>query len=61
MQKKIIWLFIAVLPLISNAQLGGLGNRVKNKINQRINKKVDAEVDKSLDEIEGKKTGRFFR
>jgi outer membrane protein OmpA-like peptidoglycan-associated protein len=57
MTKKI---FIIVLLLagsyLSQAQLGGLINKVKNKAKDRVDRKVDKEIDKTLDEVEGKNT-----
>jgi OmpA-OmpF porin, OOP family len=55
MHKKIIFLFIAITPFMSQAQLGDrLLNKVKNKVNNRIDKKADAAIEKTLDKIEGK-------
>jgi outer membrane protein OmpA-like peptidoglycan-associated protein len=54
-RKFVIALLIASLPLIADAQIGGLLNKVKNKAKQRVDNKVDQEIDQSLDEIEGKK------
>ncbi len=61
MKKEIFILLIALLPFLSQAQLGGFINKVKNKVNQkatqRIDNKVDKAIDKTLDEIEGKNSG----
>lgn len=47
---------LALLSFSSQAQLGGLINKVKNKTQQRVDNKIDKEIDKSLDKAEGKKT-----
>lgn len=56
-QSLKIVLFLLV-PIISQAQFGGLANRIKNKAvqktTQRIEKRADQGIDKALDEIEGK-------
>jgi outer membrane protein OmpA-like peptidoglycan-associated protein len=49
-------LVTAALPLCTQAQFKGLGNRIKNKITQRADNKIDQQVDKTLDAIEGKKS-----
>jgi OmpA-OmpF porin, OOP family len=58
MKQKIAIAALIVLPVLSQAQLGGFLNKVKNKVtqkaNQRIDNKVDKAIDKSLDEMEGK-------
>jgi OmpA-OmpF porin, OOP family len=54
MYKKIVLLLLIVTPFVSNAQLGGLINKVKNKVNNRVDRKVDAEIEKNLDKVEGK-------
>jgi OmpA-OmpF porin, OOP family len=56
MNKKIIIAILAIMPLIANAQIGGLLNKVKNKVNQRAENKVDKAIDKALDKVEGKST-----
>lgn len=54
--KRILPLIIALafLPAASDAQLGGLINKVKSKVKNRADQKVDAQVDKTLDAMEGK-------
>jgi outer membrane protein OmpA-like peptidoglycan-associated protein len=56
--KKLLFMILlaATLPVVAEAQLGGLLNKVKNKTKQRADQKVDNGIDKTLDEIEGKKT-----
>lgn len=56
--KKILFLFtfICSISFASNAQLGGLINKVKNKAKSRADQKVDQQIDKTFDEIEGKNT-----
>ena len=58
MKQKIAIAALTLLPVLSQAQLGGFLNKVKNKVaqkaNQRIDNKVDKAIDKSLDEMEGK-------
>lgn len=58
MNKKLLILLVAVLPVAANAQLGGFLNKVKNKVNQKVTQRVDNKVDKSidntLDKVEGK-------
>lgn len=56
--KGLVILLIAILPLASEAQLGGLMNKVKNKVNQRVDNKVDQSIDKALDDVEGKPTAK---
>ena len=55
-----LFLLLTIMPVISNAQLGGLLNKVKNKVNQKVNQRIDNKVekaiDKTLDKIEGKET-----
>jgi OOP family OmpA-OmpF porin len=52
----VIALLITLLPAITEAQLGGLMNKVKSKVKQRTDQKIDKEIDKTLDEMEGKNT-----
>jgi len=52
--KFIIIALVIMLPILSDAQLKGLMNKVKTKVDQRIDNKVDKQIDKSLDEIDGK-------
>ena len=52
--KCLLLLLLVSGPLLSNAQLKGIMNKVKNKVNQRIDKKVDDEINKTLDKAEGK-------
>lgn len=47
-------LSVIALPMLSEAQLGGLMNKVKSKVNQRIDNKVDRAIDNTLDKAEGK-------
>jgi OmpA-OmpF porin, OOP family len=54
MNKKIFWLFLLLLPAMSQAQFKNLVNKAKAKIDQRIDSKVAREMDKKLDEMEGK-------
>lgn len=58
MKQKLIIILFALLPVVTQAQLGGFMNKVKNKVvqktNQRIDNKVDKTIDKTLDEMEGK-------
>jgi OmpA-OmpF porin, OOP family len=58
MNKYILILLLAAATTVSQAQLGGFINKVKNKtsqkINQRLDSKVDKAIDKTLDEVEGK-------
>lgn len=56
MNKKLYTLLIALAPVLTHAQFGGLVNKVKNKVNQRIDNKVDKSIDKTLDKAEGKNT-----
>jgi OOP family OmpA-OmpF porin len=59
MNRYIIFLMIAIAPIASQAQLGGLINKAKNKIssktNNRIDQKIDKGIDNGLDVLEGKK------
>lgn len=54
MNRKTIILLLILSPLFTQAQLGGLLNKVKNKVNNRVDKKVDNTIDKTLDKAEGK-------
>ncbi|MCW3091970.1 MAG: OmpA family protein [Ferruginibacter sp.] len=56
-QKFLLLAFIAAVPFISNAQIGGVFNKVKNKVNQRVDNKIDKAIDETLDKAEGKETG----
>jgi outer membrane protein OmpA-like peptidoglycan-associated protein len=56
MYKKIVGLFIILLPAISQAQFGNMLKKAKYKAEQRVERKVDSEVDKTLDAVEGKET-----
>lgn len=53
-QKCWIILVVALIPLISQAQLGGTFNKVKNKVNQRVDSRIDKAIDQTLDKAEGK-------
>jgi outer membrane protein OmpA-like peptidoglycan-associated protein len=57
--KRICYILsLLVLPVLAEAQLGGLARKIKNKTTQKIDQRVDAKVekqlDKTLDDIEGK-------
>lgn len=59
MKKKIsLAIIILAAAFATNAQLGGLANRVKNKVsskvNQRVDNKLNQKIDESLDAVEGK-------
>lgn len=55
MKKYVCLAIVAILcSHISDAQLGGLMNKVKNKVKQRTDQKVDNHIDKTLDDIDGK-------
>ncbi len=59
MKRKIsLAMIILAAAFATNAQLGGLANRVKNKVsskvNQRVDNKVNQKIDESLDAVEGK-------
>jgi OmpA-OmpF porin, OOP family len=58
MKQKIAITALCLLPVLSQAQLGGFLNKVKNKVTQKANQRIDSKVDKaigkSLDEMEGK-------
>ncbi|HUC81699.1 MAG TPA: OmpA family protein [Flavisolibacter sp.] len=56
MHKKLIAFLIISVPLVSQAQLGGLLKKAKNKVEQRIDNRVDQEMNKTLDRAEGKQT-----
>jgi OmpA-OmpF porin, OOP family len=56
MHKKVLGLLLILLPVMSQAQLGGLLKKVKTKAEQRLENKIDKEVDRTLDEVEGKPT-----
>lgn len=55
-QRILIVLLVATIPMVADAQLKGILNKVKNKSNQRANEKIDKAIDKGLDEVEGKKS-----
>lgn len=61
MNKKIIIILLAIIPVMVQAQLGGYLGKVKSKVNQKINQRADDKVDrvieKSLDKAEGKENG----
>jgi OmpA-OmpF porin, OOP family len=61
MKQKLVIVFLTLLPVLTQAQLGGFINKVKNKVNQKVNQrvdnKVDKAIDKTLDDMEGKSTG----
>jgi OmpA-OmpF porin, OOP family len=61
MKQKLVIILLTLLPVLTNAQLGGFVNKVKNKVeqkaSQRLDNKVDKTIDKTLDELEGK-TGK---
>ncbi len=54
--KRIIFFFLTAILCFStvdtNAQLKGLGKRIKQKVNERIDRRFDQAVDKALDETE---------
>jgi len=52
MKNIIVVLSLFILPLATEAQLGGIVNKAKSKINSRIDRKVDKEMEKQLDKIE---------
>lgn len=58
MKTKIMLLILSWLPLLTQAQLGGLLKKAKSKVEQKVNTRVDNKmdktIDKTLDEIEGK-------
>ena len=54
--KLLILVCIASIPFVSNAQIGGVFNKVKNKVNQRVDSKIDKAIDQTLDKAEGKET-----
>ena len=54
--KMFIIALLASLPFITNAQLGGVFNKVKSKVNQRVDTKIDKAIDETLDKAEGKET-----
>ena len=56
MHKKLFALLIIAIPVISQAQLGGLLKKAKNKVEQRVENKLDNEMDKKLDQVEGKES-----
>lgn len=60
MNKKIIIILLAIVPVMAHAQLGGFFGKVKSKVNQkvtqRVDTKVDKAIDKTLDKAEGKET-----
>jgi OmpA-OmpF porin, OOP family len=58
MKQKLVIATLILLPVLTQAQLGGFISKVKNKVNQKVNQRVDSKVDKTidktLDEMEGK-------
>lgn len=59
MNNRIFAIFLlSSLPLMANAQLRDIANKLKNKVQhkteQRIDRKADKAIDETLDEIEGK-------
>ncbi len=58
MNKKLLLLLLVLAPAITNAQLGGLLNKVKNKATQKASQRLDNHIDKAIDEgldtVEGK-------
>ncbi len=61
MNKYMLFVLLATVPAVSNAQFGGFMNKIKNKVSQkvtqRVDTKIDKAIDKSLDVAEGKNTG----
>jgi outer membrane protein OmpA-like peptidoglycan-associated protein len=57
MKQFIIITLAFTLPILAQAQLGGLLKKVKNKVEDRVEAKVDKSIDQSLDKAEGKHTG----
>lgn len=47
-----------LVPFFTQAQFGGIVNKVKSKVNQRADAKVDKAIDKTLDKAEGKETAK---
>ena len=56
-EKLLAIVFIAALPFVTNAQIGGMFNKVKNKVNNRIDRKLDKAIEETLDSAEGKGPG----
>jgi outer membrane protein OmpA-like peptidoglycan-associated protein len=54
MKKKIVIALLAIIPVVTNAQVGSLFNKVKNKVNARVNNDIDKSIDQTLDKAEGK-------
>lgn len=58
MNKKIYLLLLIIAPAITQAQLGGLLNKVKDKASskaaQRVDNKIDKAIDNTMDKAEGK-------
>lgn len=54
MKQGIIIMAALVLSVTGHAQLGRLGNKIKNKVTQRAEAREDRAIDKTLDAIEGK-------
>lgn len=54
MKQFLIITLAFVLPMLAQAQFGGLLKKVKNKVDDRIEAKVDKSIDQSLDKAEGK-------
>lgn len=58
MNKRLYFLLLLSVPVISQAQLGGLLNKVKNKVNTKATQRVDAKIDKAIDEGLDKAEGK---
>jgi OmpA-OmpF porin, OOP family len=54
MKQFIIITLSFTLPMLVQAQLGGLLKKVKNKVEDRVEAKIDKSIDQSLDKAEGK-------
>ncbi|MEO5892621.1 MAG: hypothetical protein ABIQ31_20405 [Ferruginibacter sp.] len=52
--KFLVVLLIAAMPVVTNAQIGGVFNKAKNKVNQRVDNKIDKAIDQTLDKAAGK-------
>ena len=54
MKQFLIITLAFTLPMLVQAQLGGLLKKVKNKVDDRVEAKIDKAIDQSLDKGEGK-------
>lgn len=53
------FLGLSLAPVLAQAQLGGLQNRIKNRVKNRIENKIENKVDKAVDDVlDGKPSKR---